>query len=216
MSNTATPRGADADPSLAALAWGTIGPVLLDPGPTTLDPYLDATADVLQRQGWSKTTIPDIARVLGVSRTTAYRQLGSVDAAVRMLAFRELRRLMERLPTAVPLADSAETVADALVATVEFVSDHPVVKKLVEDEPELITAFVGSAHDTLVATLRPVVEPILRAAIAADAIAPHDPGVVVEWLVRIGTSVVLHPPRRPLGAFVKSLVVPYLRRGEHS
>jgi AcrR family transcriptional regulator len=213
MSNTATPDPATTKQSVVAVAWATIGSTLLDPGSSSLDPYLDATADVLQRQGWSKTTIPDIARTLGVSRTTAYRQLRSVDAAVRMLAFRELRRLMERLPTALPLSDTAETIAASLVATVAFVSDHPVVKKLVEDEPELITAFAFSAHDALITMLKPAIEPLLKSAIAAGAISPHEPEAVVEWLVRIGTSVVLHPPRRPLEAFVKSLVVPYLGGG---
>lgn len=211
MPDAAAPRPSEVNGHLGTIAWAMIEPVAPGAGSEALDPYLDATAKVLQRQGWSKTTIPDIARAMGVSRTTVYRQLGSVDSAVRTLAQRELRRLIDRLPKVLPMEDAAGTIAAAVVATVEFVSAHPVVKKLVHDEPGLLAGFAATAHPALVATLRPGIEPVLRAAIAAGAITPRDPQLVIEWLVRIGTSVVLHPPSWPLDDFVTDLVRSYLQ-----
>src|SRR5947207_15454953 len=69
----------------------------LPPVPSTaLDTYLDAAASCFARFGVAHTTVPDIARELGVSRMTVYRRLGSVHDALRSLLARELHRSEER------------------------------------------------------------------------------------------------------------------------
>ena len=195
---------------LADLPWTLMRSFAAEAPSPALDPYLDAVAAVLERQGWSKTTIPDIARLMGVSRTTVYRQLGSVDSAVRLLAAREIRRLASSLPRQVPLDNGARAISRVLAATVSFVSSHPVVRKLIHDEPALIAAAAISAHVTLVSTLRPAIVPALEAGMAAGALARRNTDFVTDWLVRIGTSLVLNPPPEPVLAFVDSLILPLL------
>lgn len=209
MADTAIPEDAS-PPSWDDLPRTMLRSLEVDAPSPNLDPYLDATASVLERQGWSKTTIPDIARLMGVSRTTVYRQLGSVDAAVRLLVARELRRLADSLPRAVPQQDGAEAICRVLAATVGFLSGHPVIRKLVQDEPGVIAAAAVSGHTALVATLRPAIAPALEAGMASGAVAPRDVDIMVEWIVRIGTSLVLNPPNRPLLSFVECLLLPVL------
>ncbi len=196
--------------NLADLPWTMAQSFAVDAPAPALDPYLDAVAAVLERQGWSKTTIPDVARLMGVSRTTVYRQLGSVDSAVRLLASREIRRLANSLPRQVPLDDGPRAISRVLAATVSFVSGHPVIRKLLADEPALFAAAAIGAHRSLVATLRPAMVPALEAAMDAGALARRDAGVVTDWLIRIATSMVLNPPPEPVTAFVDALVLPLL------
>jgi len=194
----------------AETPWSSLRPLLTEVPPATLNPYLDAAAAVLQRQGFSKTTIPDIARELRVSRTTVYRQLRSVDDAARLLAAREVHRLVSTLPRRIAGKDGARQVALAIGAAVTFASEHPVIRKLIRDEPEVIGPAIIGAHRLLVESLRPVIEPLLHSAMAAGSLASRDPGMITDWLVRIGTSLVLHPTDHPIVPFVEELVLPLL------
>ena len=54
------------------------------PPDAALDPYLDAAAACFARHGISRSAVADIAKEMGVSRTTVYRQVGSIDNVVRL------------------------------------------------------------------------------------------------------------------------------------
>ena len=49
-----------------------------------LDPYLDAAAECFARHGVQRASVQDVARRLGVNRTTVYRQIGNVEDMVRL------------------------------------------------------------------------------------------------------------------------------------
>lgn len=81
-------------PMLAAV------PAALPPRPDeSLTPFLDAAARCIERFGWARTSVRDVAAEAGVERTTVYRRVGSMGDILRLLVARELHALVALLPT---------------------------------------------------------------------------------------------------------------------
>src|SRR3954454_2515393 len=66
------------------------------PGPE-LDPVLDAVERCLIRFGIRRTSMSDIARELGVARTTLYRQVGSLAEAISLVTSRRFHHFLDEL-----------------------------------------------------------------------------------------------------------------------
>jgi AcrR family transcriptional regulator len=180
--------------------------------PADLDPYLDAAAACFARHGIGRTSVPDIARELGISRTTVYRQVGTVEQAARLLLARELHRFLAQLPAVLAGAIGPETVIRLLVAVTLFAREHPVLAKVLADEPELIGPFLTGELPELVRRVTAVATPLLERAMAAGLVQRRDPAVLTEFLVRVTLSLVLSPPPGDLAGFLDQTVLPALAR----
>ncbi|MFF9897038.1 TetR/AcrR family transcriptional regulator [Streptomyces longispororuber] len=85
---------------------------------------LDATYACLSRYGVRRTTMDDIAREMGVSRSAVYQYVRGKDDAVRRLARRLHDRALERAEAAaVRAAPPAERVHGILAAKLDLVLD---------------------------------------------------------------------------------------------
>ena len=199
----------DGSSGAALFEWPTTAPDLAAPPPTELDPFLDAAARCFARHGIRRTSVQDVAAELRVNRTTVYRQVGTIEQQVRLLLARDLHRLLETLPGALSATTGPHVVVDLLAALVEFARAHPVLAKVLADEPELIGPFLVSEHDEVVSRVAVTLVPMLTAAMSSGVLAPRDPRVLAEWLVRLGISLILAPPR-DLRAFLTELLVPAL------
>lgn len=178
--------------------------------PPELDPYLDAAATCFARHGISRTSVPDIARELGISRTTVYRQVGTVEQAARLLLARELHRFLAHLPAVLAGAVGPETVTRLLAAVVVFAREHPVLAKVLADEPELIGPFLTSDLHALVDRVSTIATPLLDRAMDAGLVHRRDPAVLAEFLVRTTISLALAPPSGDLAGFLDQTVLPVL------
>ncbi|MDQ2724677.1 MAG: TetR/AcrR family transcriptional regulator [Actinomycetota bacterium] len=180
------------------------------PDPATW-PILDAAARVIRRYGWARTSVKDVAREAGVERTTVYRRVGSMEDIFRLLVALELHRLIEDLPSALPdTVDGAEIVVSLLASAIERSLAHPVVAKVLSDEPELVGVFLVNGVPDLVTRAATTLRPLMVAAMDAGAIARRDPLVVGEWIVRTGLSLLIAPPPGDLRAFLREVLVPVL------
>lgn len=182
--------------------------------PPELDPDLDAAARCFVRYGVSRTSVPDVARELGVSRTTVYRRLGPVDAIVRLLFARELHRLLELLAGEAEAARHGralgpETLVELVAMVVDWCREHPVMRKVLADEPELVGS-LAEGFPEIVTRVSPVATPVLRWAMDEGLLACRDAERVAEWLVRITISAMLAPPPGDLRAFLAELLLPAL------
>ncbi|HZT66534.1 MAG TPA: TetR/AcrR family transcriptional regulator [Acidimicrobiales bacterium] len=178
--------------------------------PEELDPYLDAAARCFGRFGISRTRVPDVAAEVGVSRVTVYRQVGTVEDMARMLLARDMHRLLMALPVAVQGAVGPDAVVRLIETTIGQARAHPVLTKVLEDEPQLIGPVLVADLGTVAGRVADVVAPLLEALMDAGQLARRDARVVAEWLVRLTVTLILAPPPGDLRAFLAELIVPAL------
>lgn len=178
--------------------------------PAALDPYLDAGARCFARYGISRTTMPDIAREIGVSRTTVYRQVGSIDNLLWMLASREAHRLIATLPGISRRLDGPQTLVKLMASTIMQIQGNPVVSKVLSDEPDVVGPLLASDLNRILGEATEIATPLLAAAMRAGMLAEHDPATTANWLVRIAVSLIVSPPAGDLDAFLSEILVPAL------
>jgi AcrR family transcriptional regulator len=178
--------------------------------PIELDPYLDAAARCFSRFGISRTRVPDVAAEVGVSRVTVYRQVGTVEDMARLLLARDMHRLLETLPAAIEGAAGPETVVRMVEAIIDHARAHPVLAKVLADEPHLLGPVLVSDLGTVAARVADVVAPLLDVLMTAGQLARRDPRVTAEWLVRQTVTLILAPPHGDLRAYLAELLVPAL------
>jgi AcrR family transcriptional regulator len=190
--------------SLPTLASGVPAP------PASVDPVLDAAARCFARHGIGRTSVQDVARELKVDRTTVYRQVGNVPTIVRLLAGRELHRLLADLPTRLTGMQGPAAVVDLVASVVEFAQGHPVLRKVLADEPELIGPFIVSELPMLVDLVAAVATPLLQAAMDAGELAPRNADHLAQMLVRLCMPLVLAPPPGDVTTLLSELLLPVL------
>jgi AcrR family transcriptional regulator len=181
-----------------------------------LDPYLDAAARCFARFGIGRTRVPDVAAEVGVSRVTVYRQVGTVEDMARLLLARDMHRLLTALPAALEGAVGPETVVRLVETIIRHARNHPVLTKVLNDEPHLLGPVLVSDLGTVATRVADVVAPLLDALMSAGQLARRDPRVVAEWLVRQTVTLILAPPVGDLHDFLAELLVPALAPSKES
>lgn len=124
------------------------------------DPVLDAAQECVLAYGVRRTTLTDVARRAGVSRMTLYRRWPDVRSLVGDLMTREWVRVAE----SVDLADPVRAVVDGVRA----LRAHPLWRKIVEADPELLLPYLidrrGATQEAILDLLEPAVGDRARAA----------------------------------------------------
>jgi AcrR family transcriptional regulator len=178
--------------------------------PASLDPYLDATARCFVRYGVRRTSVQDVAQELGVNRATVYRQVGTVEQQAMLLLIRDAHRLLTALPGWVDGPIGPQTVIDLVATVVRRAREHPVLAKVLADEPDLVGTYVTRDSAALIELVTGMLRPLLDAAVASGAIARRDPVVLAEWLVRNTVSLILTPPSVELERYLAEILLPAL------
>ena len=108
-----------------------------------LDPLLSAARACVMDVGLKRTTLADIARRAGVSRMTVYRQYADLQTIVSELLTCELVALIDRSRAAVEeLPTARERLVEAGVRTVEELAHHPLYRRVLDLDPELLLPLV--------------------------------------------------------------------------
>jgi AcrR family transcriptional regulator len=162
--------------------------------PPALDPYLDAAARCLARHGVRRTSVHDVARELGVSRATVYRQVGTMDRLGALLFAREVHRMLQALPAQVAGLSGVDAVVRMAALVVEAAHEHPVLRKVLADEPDVAGSYLTLGLPAVIERVRPVLVPLLGAGAARGELTDADPDVLADWLVRLVSSAVLVAP----------------------
>ena len=179
------------------------------PGPE-LDPVLDAVERCLTRHGIRRTSMTDIARELGVARTTLYRQVGSLEEAISLVSSRRFHRFLDEVVALSAGGIDIDTFVKVIVRTVRTALDDPVAQRVLRDEPELLGEYLASGSlQTLAGQVIDLITPVLAAAAATDIIRTTDPAMTAGWLVRIVLSLgAVPPPDDELDATVRHILLP--------
>ncbi|MFF4196905.1 TetR/AcrR family transcriptional regulator [Nonomuraea sp. NPDC001831] len=114
---------------------------------------LDAARACVLAYGVRRTTLTDVARRAGVSRMTIYRRWPDVRSLVADLMTREWVAVVSGLDLSDPVP--------AIVAGVRALRGHPLWRKIVEADPELLLPYLldrrGASHEAVLALLEPAV-----------------------------------------------------------
>lgn len=178
--------------------------------PASLDPYLDAASRCFARYGIRRVSVQDVAKELGVNRTTVYRQVGNIESQALLLAARDSHRLLSSLPERISFPVGPHTVVDVLATLVREARAHPVLAKMLADERDLIGSFVARDVGVLLERATAAFTPMVRLAVSTGNLGRRDPDVLAQWLVRLAASLILVEPPGGLEPFLAELLIPAL------
>lgn len=122
------------------------------------DAVLDAVRDCVLAVGVRRTTLTDVARRAGVSRMTLYRRWPDVRSLVGDLMTREwIAVATGAVPEPRPGVPARDLITEGLVAAVRAFSDHPLFRKILDVDPELLLPYVldrrGASQEALLELL---------------------------------------------------------------
>ncbi|MER5468215.1 helix-turn-helix domain-containing protein [Streptomyces sp. NPDC002935] len=122
------------------------------------DPVLDAVRDCVLAVGVRRTTLTDVARRAGVSRMTLYRRWPDVRSLVGDLMTREwIDVATGAMPQRQPDREMRTLIVDGLVTGVEAFRAHPLFRKIIDVDPELLLPYVldrrGASQEALLGLL---------------------------------------------------------------
>ncbi|QKW37490.1 TetR/AcrR family transcriptional regulator [Actinomadura sp. NAK00032] len=109
---------------------------------TADDTVLDAARDCVLAVGVRRTTLTDIARRAGVSRMTLYRRWPDVRTIVADLMTREWTALGGALQPPDDGRPVRSRMVDGLVTGVRTFREHPLLRKIIEVDPELLLPYL--------------------------------------------------------------------------
>lgn len=178
--------------------------------PSSVDPVLDAAANCFARYGVRRTSVQDVAKQLGVNRTTIYRQVGNIEQLASLLAIRETHRILATLPRLVSWPIGPQAVVDMMATLVAEAQAHPVLAKMLADERDLVGALLTGDAPQLLGRIATALAPLIGMAMRTGHIAERDPALVAEWLARIGGSLILVERSDGVREFLAELLVPAL------
>ncbi|HZZ97218.1 MAG TPA: TetR family transcriptional regulator [Jatrophihabitantaceae bacterium] len=99
------------------------------------DTIVAAVHDLVRQQGWSSTTMSDVARIAGVSRQTVYNEFGTRQELVQAYILREIEALIGEVEAHVRAhADDARAaLSGAFALFLKLASDEPLVRVIGAD-----------------------------------------------------------------------------------
>ncbi|MFJ7147183.1 TetR/AcrR family transcriptional regulator [Streptomyces sp. NPDC100445] len=122
------------------------------------DHVLDAVRDCVLAVGVRRTTLADVARRAGVSRMTLYRRWPDLRTLVGDLMTREWIDVAGRaMPEPSAGTTTRARIVEGLVTGVEAFRAHPLFRKIVDVDPELLLPYVldrrGASQEALLGLL---------------------------------------------------------------
>jgi len=156
---------------------------------------LDAALELAAASGVRSLTMGAVAQRAGVGRMTVYRRFGGKVAMLTALSAREARRCIAELDAvAPPDAPMTEQVALGFVISIRLTRAHPLLRRLVQFEPEMVLASLTKDGGSLFAVARTYAAERMaeaqRAGVLSEAVNVQEAS---ELLVRLAVSFVLLP-----------------------
>jgi AcrR family transcriptional regulator len=165
-----------------------------EPGDAGSRRVLDAALDAFLDFGIRRTSMAEIARRAGLGVATVYRRYPQKDQLVEAVVLRETGRYVVEVDRRVRLATTAEDVAvEGFVAVVAGLRGHPLLRRLLVTEPEVVLPTLTVRGGPVLAIGRGYIAGLIRQLQADGAVPEYDPEPVAEVLARIAHSLLLTP-----------------------
>jgi AcrR family transcriptional regulator len=177
---------------------------------------IDATARVVDRRGVAKTSLSDVASELGVTRQTVYRHVGSLPAALSLVAWQGAEAFVDRMIAHLQgFDDPADAVVEGFLFCLRTVPSDPRLSLLLQLGDAEAFSRTATAPDILAYGAEKLrLFPVDWA--AGDVADAELPGLA-EMILRLLISMLQNPfdPPRPeaeVRAFLERWLAPALRR----
>ena len=156
---------------------------------------LDAALELAAADGVQSLTMGAVAERAGVGRMTVYRRFGGKVAMLTALGAREARRCIAELDAAAPPeAPMIEQVALGFVVSIRLTRKHPLLRRLIQFEPEMVLASLTKEGGSLFAVARTYSAERMAEAQRAGVLSEDaDVEEAAELLVRLAVSFALIP-----------------------
>lgn len=152
---------------------------------------LDAAQQVFEQYGARRANVEDVARAAGVSRSTLYRAYPNKDELLEAVLTRQAEEFLNELDAASTGLPPREAVVESFSRGIALTREIPLLARLVETEPEIITGMGGLSNTSLIIALAGQVAATLR---RSGATMPTDElNVVAELMMRIAYTYILNP-----------------------
>lgn len=152
---------------------------------------LDAAQQVFEQYGARRANVEDVAKAAGVSRSTLYRAYATKDDLLQAVLTRQANEFLTELDHATTGLPPREAVVEAFARGLALTREVPLLARLVETEPEIITGMGGLANTSLVIALSDQVASTLR---RSGATMPEgELHVVAELMMRLAYTYILNP-----------------------
>ncbi len=157
--------------------------------------FIDAGLAAVAAFGLRKVAISDVADRAGVSRATAYRTFGSKQHMLDTLVTHELGRFFDAAQREFHVEGTPEVrLAAALDFAVTWLRTHPVMQRILREEPELLAGALVERPDA--PSYVRMTTDRLAAMLEADPVGGQlraSPAELAEIMVRLTISLVLAP-----------------------
>jgi TetR/AcrR family transcriptional regulator len=152
---------------------------------------LDAAQRVFEQYGARRANVEDVARAAGVSRSTLYRAYPNKDALLDAVLMRQFDEFLAQLDKVASGLSPREAVVECFTRGIALTREIPLLARLVESEPEIITGVGGAAQTSPVLNAADQVARTLR---RSGATMPDDElHVVAELMLRLAYTYLLNP-----------------------
>ena len=152
---------------------------------------LDAAQNVFEQYGARRANVEDVARAAGISRSTLYRAYPNKEALLEAVLQRQFEAFLAELDRVASGLPPQEAVVECFTQGIALTREIPLLARLVETEPEIITGVGASSPSSLVLGAADQVAQTLR---RSGATMPDDElHVVAELMLRIAYTYMLNP-----------------------
>lgn len=151
---------------------------------------LEAARHVFEQFGARRANLADVAREARISRSTLYRAYPSKEALLQAVLDRQLDAFLDELDAVASGLSPQDAVVECFAAGIALTREVPLLARLLETEPEIITG-AGSSHSSAVLGATNRVARTLR---RSGATMPEaELRVVAELMLRIAYTYTLQP-----------------------
>ncbi len=155
---------------------------------------LDAAYALFLDFGLRRMTMEDVARKVSLSRITIYRHYRDKEALFHAVVHREIRRAIRHTQKQLlALPDPRLLVQEGFVQTALQARRHPLIRRLLETEPEWLLPNLTLKSDPLFQIVLSYCVHFIREAQSAGHFPAFPADVTAEILVRLLHSCVLMP-----------------------
>jgi AcrR family transcriptional regulator len=158
---------------------------------------LDAAHELFLSFGLRRTTIDGIAKRAGLGRPTLYRRFRDKDAIVQAVFMRESRRLIAEVWGQVAdVREPDEVLVRAFVVATRIVATHPLTRRLLDTEAELILPHMMLNAGPLIDLGHALIDAPARELQSRGHFQGLDVELLLEVMARLFLSVVTTPSTR--------------------